>query len=252
MAITSSVRQGIAQISIDRPEKRNTLDKEHCENLEEELMLAENNQEVRSIVICGLPNVFCSGLDVRDLMDRPTALLTAFRSLIHTLDKLEKPVIAAVSGPAVAEGVTLLYHTDLVYCSEHSLFSMPAVALGLSPQCGVSLLALKNADYKLAAQKLLLSEPISPEEAVALGFVNNILPEDKLMAQVAASASRLANMPPLALRATKRLLKKAYLADLAAQEELENEVMKVLLGSDENREALLAFSENRKPNFALN
>lgn len=108
-----------------------------------------------------------------------TPIFNEFQKVIDALDALSKPVVAAVSGPAVSQGAAMLYHCDLVFAGEHALFSMPGLALGQTPRYGVSLLAVKSGGYKLAAQKLLLSEPISAAEAVAMGLVNHIVEDDQ-------------------------------------------------------------------------
>ncbi len=101
----------------------------------------------------------------------------------------------------------MLYHCDLVFAGEHALFSMPGLALGQTPRYGVSLLAVKSGGYKLAAQKLLLSEPISAAEAVAMGLVNHIVEDDKVMTVAGAAALRLASLPPEAMLPQRDCLK---------------------------------------------
>lgn len=247
MAITKSIDKGVCQIGIDRQEKRNTLDIQHCLELTKMFAEAEQDPEVKAVVLCGLSNVFCPGLDIKEASATPELVFGAFDDLIRQLDSMTKPLLAAVNGPAVAQGVELLYHFDIVYCSDHSLFSMPNLALGLTPSHGTSLLAVRNGNYKLAAQKMLLSEPISPAEAVALGIVNHVLDDEKVLGQAVASAARLATMPPKALKETKRLLKASYFEGVEAAQQREQEIFEVMLGDEENKEAIDAFLENRKP-----
>ena len=144
----------------------------------------------------------------------------------------------------------MLYHCDLVFAGEHALFSMPGLALGQTPRYGVSLLAVKSGGYKLAAQKLLLSEPISAAEAVAMGLVNHVVEDDKVMTVAGAAALRLACLPPEAMVATKRLLKAAYMSGLSEQRKLEEEAASHLEGSAESKEAFSALMDKRQPKFA--
>ena len=183
-------------------------------------------------------------------MAENTPIFNEFQKVIDALDALSKPVVAAVSGPAVSQGAAMLYHCDLVFAGEHALFSMPGLALGQTPRYGVSLLAVKSGGYKLAAQKLLLSEPISAAEAVAMGLVNHIVEDDKVMTVAGAAALRLASLPPEAMAATKRLLKAAYMSGLSEQRKLEEEAVSHLEGSAESKEAFSAFMEKRQPKFA--
>lgn len=247
--IVTTIEGKIARIVLERPEKRNTLDTAMCREFEKQLIELNEDTRVRVIIICGQSNVFCAGLDIEEQLKGNKNVLDAFARVIHALDAATKPIIAAVNGPAVAQGVAMLYHCDLVYCGEHALFSMPFLALGQTPRYGTSLLAVKSAGYKLAAQKLLLSEPISASEAVAMGIVNHIVEDDKVIALANASALRLATLPPQALQASKRLLKAAYLNGMSEQMRLEEECATQLEGSAESLEAFNAFMEKRPPKF---
>lgn len=250
MPIVTTIEGKIAQITIDRPEKRNTLNSEICKELARELLELNDDSRIRTVVLCGQNNVFCAGLDIEEQLQPDSEIFTEFQKVIDALDALSKPIVAAVTGPAVGQGVALLYHCDLVFAGEHALFSMPALALGQTPRYGVSLLAVKSGGYKLAAQKLLLSEPISAAEAVAMGIINHVVEDDKVMTVASAAALRLASLPPEAVVATKRLLRAAYLSGTAEQRKLEEEVAAHLAGSAESKEAFNAFIEKRKPNFA--
>lgn len=249
MAITTNFDKGVAQITIDRPEKRNTLDTMHCVELTKQLNDADSNPNIKTIVLTGLTNVFIAGLDIQEMHADPHTLVDAFDKLMIQIDQMTKPVIAAVNGPAVAQGVAVLYHCDMVYCSEHSLFSLPNVALGLTPQYGTSLLTVRSAGYRMAFRKIAAAEPISPSEAVEMGIVNNVLSDDKVLSQAIGMASRLASMPPRALYETKQLLKDIYFKGLGKQAKVEHDVYTELLDGPEHKEALAAFMENRKPDF---
>ena len=238
MPVVTTIEDKTARLSIQRPAKRNTLDIEMCNELKKQLLECNEDNAVRSIVISGETNVFCAGLDIDEMLNKPQEILKAFQKVIDALDYVEKPILAAVTGPAVAEGVALLYHCDLVFCGEHALFALPNIALGKTPLYGISLLAVKSAGYKLAAQKILLSEPIS-----------HVLEDDKVLPQTFLAATRLGNLPPKALNATKRLLKAAYLSGTKEQKELEQETFDQLVDGAEMKEAFNAFMEKRKPNF---
>ncbi len=249
MPIITTIDNKVANVSIQRPEKRNTLNAEMCEELARQLLDCDKDPLVRAFLISGENNVFCAGLDLEQLMKDPEPVCNAFDKVIKALDGLTKPVVVAVGGPAVAQGAALLYHCDIVYCGEHALFSLPAIALGLTPEHGVNMLAVKCGGYKLAAQKILLSEPISPSEAIAMGLINNVFSDDKLMQQAQATASRLASLPPKAMTAAKALLKSAYFDGMKEQTEKEMEFRRKLLNGAESREAFQAFLEKRPPKF---
>ena len=129
MPIVTTIEGRIAQVAIDRPEKRNTLSSELCKDLAREFLELNDDTRVRSIVLCGHNNVFCAGLDIEEQLAENTPIFNEFQKVIDALDALSKPVVAAVSGPAVSQGAAMLYHCDLVFDGEHALFSMPGLAL---------------------------------------------------------------------------------------------------------------------------
>ena len=174
MAIVTTIEGSIAKISIDRPEKRNTLDTEMCRELSRQLIDLSEDNRVRVIMLTGQNNVFCAGLDIEAQVKGDKELFESFRRVIDALDACTKPIVTAVCGPAVAEGAALLYHCDLIFCGEHAMFSLPSLALGKTPEYGISLLAVKSAGYKLAAQKLLLSEPISAEKPLLWALLTTL------------------------------------------------------------------------------
>lgn len=133
MPIVTTIEGKIAQIAIDRPEKRNTLNSELCKDLAREFLELNDDTRVRSIVLCGHNNVFCAGLDIEEQLAENTQIFSEFQKVIDALDALSKPIVAAVSGPAVGQGAAMLYHCDLVFAGEHALFSMPGLALGQTP-----------------------------------------------------------------------------------------------------------------------
>ena len=170
-----------------------------------------------SIVLCGHNNVFCAGLDIEEQLAENTQIFSEFQKVIDALDALSKPIVAAVSGPAVGQGAAMLYHCDLVFAGEHALFSMPGLALGQTPRYGVSLLAVKSGGYKLAAQKLLLSEPISAAEAVAMGLVNHVVEDDKVMTVAGAPRCVWFAYRPRLWLPQRDCFKAAYMSGLSEQ-----------------------------------
>ena len=155
-----------------------------------------------------------------------------------------------VNGAAVGIGTTLLLHCDLVYCADDSRFSLPFVNLGLCPEFGSSLLLPLAAGYHRAAEKLLLGEPASAEEALEMGLVNRILPPAEVLGHAQRRCARLAQLPPAALRETKRLLKEGWRSATERAISEESVAFGRLLGSAEAREAFSAFLDRRPPDFS--
>ncbi len=248
--VRCSTAGAVTTIEIARAEKKNALTIEMYHAIAAGLRSAEDDPTVRAIVIQGQPGIFCAGNDLGDFLERPLGgrsdtlspfMLEFFRS--------EKPIVAAVTGPAVGVGVTMLLHCDLVYLSDRARLSLPFVSLGLVPEFASSLLLPRLLGSARAAAKLYLGEPIDPAEAVACGLATAVVPAAEVVARAHAAALRIAELPPAAVRATKALLRgpeRDRLRDVALTE---TRVLAERLGSAEAREALSAFLEKRPPKF---
>lgn len=251
MSIRTANVDGVFRIEIARPEKKNALSMAMYAAMAEAIAAAHDDGTVRALVIHGQPDVFTAGNDIEDFMKHPPTGPDApvFRFMM-ALGMAEKPVIAAVNGPAVGIGTTLLYHCDLAYCGAHAMFSMPFVALGLCPEFGSSLLAPLSAGYRKAAEKILLSEPISPAEAVEMRLINQVLDDDKVLEYAMAQAARFNRLPPAAVRESKRLMRAALKPMLEKLIEEEARAFSRMLTRPEAREAFTAFFERRKPDWS--
>ena len=166
------------------------------------------------------------------------------------LSKVGKPVVAAVGGPAVGIGTTLLLHCDLVYAAPGARFQLPFVRLGLVPEAASSLLLPRVAGYQRAAAWLLLGQAFTAAEALAAGIVTEIVPEETLLARARAAAAALAVLPPESVRLTKQLMKRPVAAQVAEQMAEEARLFAERLQSAEAKEAMSAFIEKRKPNYS--
>jgi enoyl-CoA hydratase/carnithine racemase len=168
---------------------------------------------------------------------------------VEALGFAEKPVIAAVNGAAVGIGTTMLLHCDLVYCADNAMFSMPFVSLGLCTEFASSLTVPLAAGYHKAAEKLLLAEPISAEEALEMHIVNRILPPAEVLPFARKQAARFNALPPTSVRQTKRLMKAGWKAAIDNILRDEATTFGRLLSSPEAKEAFSAFLARRKPDF---
>jgi enoyl-CoA hydratase/carnithine racemase len=211
---------------------------------------AESDAEVRAILFTGKPEIFTAGNDLEDFMKNPPQKRNSpVYQFMQNLSQATKPVIAAVSGPAVGIGTTLLMHCDFVYAADNAKFSMPFAKLGLCPEFSSSMLLPQIAGYQRAAEKLMLGEAFSAQEACAMGLVNKVLPPAEVLAFAEAQAAKLAALPTSSLRATKRLMKGKQLAAIKAKMQEEGQLFSKLLVSKEAKEAFTAFFEKRKPDF---
>lgn len=244
-------RDGIARLELARPEKKNALTAAMYQGMRAALDAAEADPGVRAILVHGARDCFTAGNDLADFLERSrSGGPSAAFSLISRLPTLAKPLIAAVGGNAIGIGTTLLLHCDFVYAAPNARFQMPFVPLGLVPEAGSSLLLPMTAGYQRAAELLLLGRAFDVARAQAAGIITDVVPEDALFERARDTALALAALPAASVRESKRLMKRAHAALLAAQIEEERQVFAARLQSPEAREAMTAFFEKRKPDFS--
>ena len=241
---------GVSTITFNRLDKKNALTEAMYSALAEAMQLAATDEAVRVLVIQGDASVFTAGNDIKDFLEHPPTSTDApvFRFL-RQLVSFPKPLIAAVAGPAVGVGTTMLFHCDLVYAGDNAAFAMPFVNLGLCPEAGSSLLAPQLVGHQRAAELLLLGEPFLAETARDLGLVNRITAPTEVNELAGAQARRLASKPMSSLLETKRLLKQGQQAALLERVAEEAAVFARMLGEPAAREAFTAFMEKRPPQF---
>ncbi len=248
--ILSHTEAGVTTITFNRLHKKNSITGAMYASLADALASAAADPAVRAVVFQGHETIFSAGNDIGDFLNQPPQGLDApvFRFLFGIAD-FPKPVIAAVCGPAVGIGTTMLFHCDLVYAGDNAAFSMPFVNLGLCPEAGSSLLVPRMLGYHRAAEALLLGEPFLAEAALEVGLVNRVVPPSEATNLAQAQARKLAAKPLTALIATKRLMKKNHSAEVRQQITDEAESFGRMLKEPAAKEAFTAFMERRKPDF---
>ncbi len=255
MSIKTFVTDGVATIEIARPEKKNAITQAMYQTMADALAAADADPAVRAVLITGQPGIFTSGNDIEDFMARkPGAGSEAMDSpvfgFMRALAGCTKPVVAAVTGGAIGIGTTMLLHCDLVYVSDEARLVMPFVGLGLVPEFASSLVVPRLMGHARAAEKLLLGDPIRPEEAVELGIANAVLPAGEVVNHARRVAGRFNALPPGAVRETKKLLRGRDHEAILATVHAEGKVFAERLRSPEAMEAFQAFSQKRKPDFS--
>lgn len=250
-AIECDCREHILRITINRPEKMNALTASMYDALAGAIVCADGDPEVRVILIAGSGGCFTSGNDLHDFAASPPAgeESPVFRFLL-AISGAQKPIVAAVLGPAVGVGTTMLLHCDLVCAGESARFELPFVNLGLCPEAASSLLLPQLAGHQRAAELLLLGEPFGAGRAREIGLVNTVFPDGELLQQALAMARRLAQRPPASVRLTKALLKRGGQRAVAETIAEEGRHFLQRLSSPEAQEAFAAFFEKRKPDFS--
>ncbi len=250
MSIKTAVLNRVYTIEIARPEKKNALTADMYTQMAQAVEAARVDPQVRTLLITGQPGIFTSGNDLEDFMQRPamgddSPVLVFMRALMA----FDKPVVAAVTGAAIGIGTTLLLHCDLVYVSDEARLAMPFVSLGLVPEFASSLLVTRLMGQRKAAEKLMLGDPFTPEEAVDWGLANAVLPAGEVANHARRVAERFNALPPSAVRDTKRLLKQANATQVADTIAAEARLFSARLQSPEAKEAFSAFFQKRKPDF---
>nr|MDP2190217.1 enoyl-CoA hydratase [Rhodoferax sp.] len=249
--ILTDVTAGVMTITLNRVDKKNSITSAMYAAMADALMQAESDAAVRALVFQGHETIFSAGNDIGDFLNAPISTQDSpvFRFL-RGISTFPKPVLAAVCGPAVGIGTTLLFHCDLVYAGDNAAFSMPFVNLGLCPEAASSYLAPQLMGYGRAAEALLLGEPFLAEAALEMGLISRIVPPSEAAALAQRQAQKLAAKPLTSLIETKRLMKKAQAAVVAERMVEEGTSLGRLLREPAAREAFTAFMEKRKPDFS--
>lgn len=254
--ILSHTEAGVLTLTFNRIEKKNAITVAMYGVLADQLQHAADDPAVRVVVIQGDVTVFTAGNDIADFQKAAAAGQTGpleARPVGRFLDRIAtfpKPLVAAVCGPAVGVGATMLLHCDLVFAGDNAAFSFPFVNLGVIPEAGSTLLAPQLFGYHRAAEILLTGEPFMAEAALEVGFVNRVVPPTECNEITAAQARKLAAKPLTSLIETKRLLKAGQQDALLQRIRDEGVVFNRLLKGPASREAFAAFMEKRKPDFS--
>ncbi len=239
----------VLHLALARPAKKNAITRAMYAGLADALEAAATDRDVRAVVLSGTEGVFTAGNDLGDfLMDQPTGPESPVFRFLAAASAFPKPLIAAVAGPAVGIGTTILLHCDLAYAAPDARFKMPFVDLGLVPEAASSLLLPRVAGAMRAAGWLLFGEVFSAQDALEGGLINEIC--DDPTARALERAQTLAAKPPEAVRLTKALLRRPDAAAVQETMSVEGEHFRERLASPEAQEAFMAFFEKRAPDFS--
>ena len=258
MSIKTATLNGVATIEIARPEKKNALTVAMYQAMTDALVTARADPAVRAVLITGQPGIFTSGNDIEDFMTRGTGapgqgsetMDSPVFQFMRALIDCDKPVVAAVTGAAIGIGTTMLLHCDFVYVSDEARLAMPFVALGLVPEFASSLVVPQLMGHRRAADKLLLGDPFTPEQAVDCGIASAVLPAAEVVNHARRVAERFNALPPGAVREAKQLMRGPQTEALLKTIRAEAEIFGRRLRSPEAMEAFQAFFQKRKPDFS--
>jgi enoyl-CoA hydratase/carnithine racemase len=208
MSIIRDLNKGVLTLQLDRPEKLNALSCAMYRQLDRELAAAEEDPEVKVVVLKGQGSSFTSGNDLQDFLTQGSINeahpAVAF---LFQMTRFPKPIIADVHGHAVGIGTTLLLHCDLVVADPQTRFQLPFIHLALVPEFASSYLLPRNIGPQRAAELLMLGEPFSAQQAYQWGLVNRVAEHEEREGLVQEWACKLTKLPEQALRQTKALLR---------------------------------------------
>ena len=247
---------GVTTITFNRVDKKNSFTEAMYGAMADALNAAAGDAGVRCVVFQGDATVFSAGNDIGDFLRQGAQAQStditqrAVWRFLNAIATFPKPLVAAVCGPAVGVGTTLLLHCDLVYAGDNAAFALPFVNLGLCPEAASSLLLPKMLGMHRAAEALMLGEPFMAEAALEVGLVNRVVPPTECNAYAQAQAKKLAAKPLSSLVETKRLMKSGQTAKVLEVIAEEGVSFGRMLREPAAREAFSAFMEKRKPDFS--
>jgi enoyl-CoA hydratase/carnithine racemase len=240
----------VLEIRLNRPEKKNALTRAMYDAMADAFAQVDADPTLRAALLTGTGDTFTSGNDIGDFQARAAGQSEGAASrFLPAISSMQKPLVAAVNGPAIGVGTTMLMHCDLIVASRAARFVTPFTSLGLVPEAASSLLFPRLLGYQRAGALLLLGEPVDAATAHEWGLVNRVVDEEALLPTAREIAQRLAALPPAAVRLTKRLIRHGA-DDVAGRMSEELKLFRERVASPEAAEAFRAFMQKRKPDFS--
>lgn len=240
--IATEISQGVMVIRLDRPEEQNRLTSDMYEAMADALVLGEANADVRVIMFAGAPGCFSAGSDREEFVAYADhgAIGESVLRFLKTLATVDKPLLAAVDGPATGIGAAMLLHCDYVVASEWSVFATPFVDQGLVPEAAASLLAPMVMGYHRAFELIVLGESFDARRAYEAGLVNLVTSAEEVDDATFEAGRIIAAKPPEAVRMARNLMR-GHRRDVVARIDAEAGGFSELLRSREARDAFDLF-----------
>ena len=241
-------RESVGVITLNRPEKRNAINKIMIEELATCIHGCGEQEDIRAIILTGAGNAFCSG---GDILETPPPKAKKFLNALHPafleIRRVPKPVIAAVNGPAIGGGFALALSCDIIIASKSARFNSQYVLIGVSPDCGMSYMLPRLVGDKRASWLMFTGEMVDAQKGYEMGFVNQVVEDNQLLNEAHVIAKRLAESATLAIGRTKELINRSWHESLESQMESEKQFFGSLALKEDHQEAIAAFREKRKP-----
>ena len=243
---------GVALIRLNRPEALNALNSRLLEELIAALDAAEADAAVRCIVLTGSEKAFAAGADIKEMSGKTYAEMFTedfFTRAAQRLERVRKPMIAAVAGYALGGGCEVAMMCDFIIAAENAKFGQPEINLGVAPGIGGTQRLTRFVGKSKAMDMILTGRMMDAAEAERSGLVSRVVPLDKLMDEVMAAAKKVAGLSTLAVMMNKELIEAAYETPLTQGVKLERRLFHSLFAFDDQKEGMAAFIDKRKPEF---
>ena len=253
-ALRYEAADGVATITLDRPDALNALTVELKRELLAALVAVRRDRGVRAVVLTGAGRAFCAGQDLRERLAPDAAPLDVevrerYNPIIRAMVGLGAPIIAAINGVAAGAGASLALASDLRIAAEGASIVLAFGRIGLVPDSGATWFLPRLVGPAKAAELALLNAPLSAEEALRLGLVSRVVPADRLLDEARAMAAQVAAGAPIANALTKRALRRALESDLDSALDYEATLQGIAGRTADHAEGLAAFVEKRQPLF---
>ena len=252
--IRYEVENNIAFITLNRPDKLNSITRSMSDELKDALKFAKNDEHVRCVAITGAGRAFCAGQDLAEVMERSGESLGetvrySYSSVIRGIRELPKPVIASVNGIAAGAGANLALCCDFVLAAEEASFIQSFSNIGLIPDSGGTFFLPRLVGLPRATALAMLGNKISAKEAKEIGLIYDVCPSSELQTKTKKLAEHLAQMPTKGLGLIKKALNASFKNNLEEQLNLEAELQSEAGNTEDYKEGVKAFIEKRKPIF---
>jgi enoyl-CoA hydratase len=243
---------GVALVTLDRPEVLNALDYRTLGELVDALESLGADESVRCVVITGAGDrAFAAGADIKEMADATPVTLTNANNFARweRLRRIRVPLIAAVRGFALGGGCELAMACDMVVAADDATFGQPEIKIGIMPGAGGTQRLTRALGKAKAMEMILTGRNMSAAEALERGLVSEVVAREETLPEALNLAAEVASMPPLAVRAAKEAVNRAHELSLEAGLEFERRNFFLLFSSEDQKEGMAAFIEKRKPKW---
>lgn len=252
--IIFEVRNGYAVLTFNRPKVLNALRLQTKHEISAALDKVKTDEAIRGLILTGVGRAFMAGSDLSETQDDRTAAETeAFslegQALISRLEELDKPVIAAVNGYALGGGTEMALACDLRVAADNAVFGLPEVDLGVTPCYGGTQRLSRLVGSGIAKDLLFTARKVHADEAMRLGLVNRVVPQEHLLEEAEALMQTILKNAPIALKCCKQLVDQGLEMSLSDGLKFEAKLNGMLAETEDAREGMRAFMEKRKPVF---